>query len=70
MALAAHITAVCRVYAGTVKRGKLVNERCGQCPLRVPCLKFGGAPARTFDELVEARETFATEATAILAEKE
>ena len=68
--LAPHITAVCREYAGrrVVRNGRaqLVEERCGQCPLRTPCLKWGGAPARTEAEMAESREAFAVEATEIL----
>ncbi len=65
------ITAMCRDYFGrTVVRGgkrQLVDNRCNACPLRAPCLAFGGAPARTFAELEESREVFERAATGLLA---
>ena len=68
--LAPHITAVCREYFGKHKlvRGKkqLVDNRCDKCPLRAPCLSWGGKPARTMDELRENGEVFAAEALEIL----
>ena len=70
MSLAPHITAVCREYFGTHKivRGtkQLVGNRCNSCPLRAPCLSWGGKPARTMEELRENGEVFAREASEIL----
>ena len=58
MSLSVRITTVCRSYFGTVRNRKLVGNRCDRCPLRTPCMAFGGAPARTFAELDEARAAF------------
>lgn len=59
------ITDVCREFFGT-RAKNLRDNRCGQCPLRGPCLKWGAAPARTFAEMTENRETFAAEAREVL----
>jgi hypothetical protein len=64
------IRATCREFFGrNVKRGghtQLVDNRCEQCPLRRPCQTFCAAPARTFDELYEAREVFNAAAASLL----
>lgn len=65
MSLSPRITAVCRAYFGTVRHRKLVGNRCDQCPLRTPCMAFGGAPARTFAELDDTRAAFADAAEQI-----
>lgn len=69
--LAPHITATCREFFGRVvdRRGKreLVDNRCDKCPLRSPCLTWGGMPARNYEELHKANDWFATEASAVLA---
>lgn len=70
MTLSPLIREVCAEHFGRVAvragRKQLVENRCEKCPLRVPCLAFGGAPARTFDELDQARATFAAAAAAVL----
>ncbi|MBA3397149.1 MAG: hypothetical protein H0T89_31260 [Deltaproteobacteria bacterium] len=69
MTLSPLIRSTCRDYFGRhVTRGgkrQLVDNRCNACPLRTPCLAFGGAPARTFGELEEAREVFARAAEVV-----
>lgn len=57
------VLATCREYFGrNVTRADgsrhLVNNRCGKCPLRTPCLEWGSAPARTLEELDESAAVF------------
>lgn len=70
MSLSATITDVCRAYFGRYRGAGRWSppNRCDKCPLRTPCVEFGRAPARSFAELDEARETFAVAATRLLAE--
>lgn len=68
--LSPQIRATCRAYFGrhAIRGGRkqLVDNRCDACPLRAPCLAFGTAPARTFEELDQARATFNAAAAEVL----
>ena len=70
MSLSPLIASTCRAYFGrnVVRAGRkqLVDNRCEKCPLREPCVTFCAAPARTFGELEQARETFASAAVELL----
>lgn len=72
MPIPAHVTATCRAHFGhhATRNGRrqLVDNRCDSCPLRTPCLKWGGASARTVAELEENRAAFVTTAVALLGE--
>lgn len=60
---------VCRDHFGMSFGGGRWSppNRCGSCPLRAPCLRWGSAPAHTVEQFAEARATFAAEAEEILA---
>lgn len=64
------ITSTCRDYFGrhVIRGGRkhLVDNRCDKCPLRAPCLAFGGAPANTIEQLDKARVEFERAAVEVL----
>ena len=63
------ITDICRAYFGRyVGAGRWSPpNRCDSCPLREPCMRKGATPARTLEELNEARAAFVAAAEAIIA---
>ncbi len=70
MTLSPLIRSTCRDYFGRlVTRGgkrQLVDNRCNACPLRTPCLTFGGSPARTFAELEELHASLERESVRLM----
>jgi len=55
------ITSTCREFFGRnveTRSGRRihVDNRCDACPLRAPCLAWGGKPAHTIEQLREAAE--------------
>lgn len=65
---AAPIAAVCKEYFGVIQRGGKWSppNRCDSCPLRTPCLAYGGKQHHNDEERREHRAVFEREAFAVL----
>lgn len=64
------VRATCHEYFGSVVvragRKQLVDNRCDRCPLRAPCVTWGGAPAHDEAALDAAAEVFNSAAAGLL----
>lgn len=64
------LRAICIAHYGRIVtragRQLLIDNNCDRCPLRTPCLKHGGNPARTMEELAESKRVFVEEALAVV----